>query len=37
HNADIARMAHRALHLADGRIARVERNAVRIAASELRW
>ncbi|PKM07879.1 MAG: ABC transporter [Gammaproteobacteria bacterium HGW-Gammaproteobacteria-4] len=37
HNADIARMAHRVLHLADGRIARVERNAVRIAASELRW
>jgi len=37
HNADIARMAHRVLHLADGRIARVEHNAVRIAASELRW
>src|SRR3546814_8419311 len=37
HNADIARMAHRVLHLADGRIARVEPNAVRIAASELRW
>ena len=37
HNADIARMANRVLYLADGRIARVEHNAVRIAASELRW
>jgi putative ABC transport system ATP-binding protein len=37
HNADIARMAHRVLHLADGRIAREHRNAVPIAARELVW
>jgi len=37
HNADIARMADRVLHLADGRIAREEVNAVRVAARELRW
>jgi putative ABC transport system ATP-binding protein len=37
HNADIARMAHRVLHLADGRIARVEHNAQRTPASELHW
>ena len=37
HNADIARMADRVLHLADGRIASEERNARRVPASELRW
>ncbi|MDX2300375.1 MAG: ABC transporter ATP-binding protein, partial [Xanthomonadaceae bacterium] len=37
HNADIARMAHRVLHLADGRIARVEQNVQRTPASELHW
>jgi putative ABC transport system ATP-binding protein len=37
HNADIARMAHRVLHLADGRIAREQRNETPIAAKELRW
>jgi len=37
HNADIARMAHRVLHLADGRIARVDRNAQRTPARELHW
>ena len=37
HNADIARMADRVLHLADGRIASVDHNAVRIPASELHW
>jgi putative ABC transport system ATP-binding protein len=37
HNADIARMAHRVLHLADGRIASEHRNAARIPARDLRW
>jgi putative ABC transport system ATP-binding protein len=37
HNADIARMAHRVLQLADGRIAREHRNEVRARASELSW
>jgi putative ABC transport system ATP-binding protein len=37
HNADIARMAHRVLQLADGRIAREHRNEVRTRASELSW
>ncbi|HET6603050.1 MAG TPA: ABC transporter ATP-binding protein [Xanthomonadaceae bacterium] len=37
HNADIARMADRVLHMADGRIASGERNAERVPASELHW
>jgi putative ABC transport system ATP-binding protein len=37
HNADIARMAHRVLYLADGRIAREQRNATRIPARDLHW
>jgi putative ABC transport system ATP-binding protein len=37
HNADIARMAHRVLYLADGRIARSQTNAQRIPARELHW
>ena len=37
HNADIARMADRVLQLANGRIAREQRNAVRASASELSW
>ncbi len=37
HNADIARMAHRIIHLSDGRIAKVETNAERCPARELRW
>lgn len=37
HNADIARMADRVLHLGDGRIVGVERNAQRLPASELHW
>jgi putative ABC transport system ATP-binding protein len=37
HNADIARMAHRVLHLADGRIAREEANTARVAARDLHW
>jgi putative ABC transport system ATP-binding protein len=37
HNADIARMANRVLHLADGRIAREHRNPSPIAARELHW
>ncbi len=37
HNADIARMAHRVVHVSDGRIGRVEVNDHPCAASELRW
>jgi putative ABC transport system ATP-binding protein len=37
HNAGIAAMADRVVHLADGRIAREERPAVRVAAREIRW
>jgi putative ABC transport system ATP-binding protein len=37
HNADIAHMAHRVLHLADGRIASSEANAQRKRARELTW
>lgn len=37
HNAGIAGMAHRVLHLADGRIQRIETNTRRASASELSW
>ncbi|HEX9179323.1 MAG TPA: ABC transporter ATP-binding protein [Burkholderiales bacterium] len=37
HNAAIAGMADRVLHLADGRIAAEEANARRLTPSELRW
>jgi len=37
HNADIARMAHRVLYMADGRIVREQANAKRISARELSW
>nr|WP_305042499.1 ABC transporter ATP-binding protein [Geoalkalibacter sp.] len=37
HNADIARMAHRIIHLSDGRIGKIERNAERCPARELHW
>ena len=37
HNVDIARMAHRVLYMADGRIVREQVNAERTAAQELRW
>jgi putative ABC transport system ATP-binding protein len=37
HNADIAHMAHRVLHLGDGRIVRGEHNAERKPARELTW
>ncbi len=37
HNADIARMAHRVLYLADGRIVREQINAERTPARDLRW
>ena len=37
HNVDIARMADRVLHMADGRIVREERNTTRTPALELRW
>ena len=37
HNAGIAGMAHRVIHLADGRIQRIDSNTRRAAASELSW
>ena len=37
HNVDIARMAHRVLTMADGRIVREAVNTARISAQELRW
>jgi putative ABC transport system ATP-binding protein len=37
HNAVIAEMADRVVHLGDGRVAGIETNAVRKAASELHW
>lgn len=37
HNAAIARMAHRVVQLADGRIANVEVNARRVSPEELSW
>jgi putative ABC transport system ATP-binding protein len=37
HNEVIARMADRVIRLSDGRIAGVERNAVRAAPADLRW
>jgi putative ABC transport system ATP-binding protein len=37
HNAAIAGMADRVIHLGDGRIQRIERNAHKITPSELSW
>ena len=37
HNAAIAGMADRVLHLADGRIARVQANTRKLSADEVRW
>lgn len=37
HNVDIARMAHRVLFMADGRIVREQINTERLAARELHW
>jgi putative ABC transport system ATP-binding protein len=37
HNADIAKMAHRVLHLADGRIVHEHRNDSPLPARELSW
>jgi putative ABC transport system ATP-binding protein len=37
HNASIAGMADRVLHLGGGRIAKIETNAHKVAPSELRW
>lgn len=37
HNAAIAAMADRVVHVSDGRISSVERNAQKIVPSELRW
>lgn len=37
HNAPIARMADRVIRISSGRIVSIERNAARVAASELSW
>jgi putative ABC transport system ATP-binding protein len=37
HNASIARMADQVIYLGDGRIQRIERNAQKVAPSELSW
>ena len=37
HNAAMAEMADRVLHLSDGKIISEERNAVRLPAKELKW
>ena len=37
HNAVIAGMADRVVYFGDGQVARIEKNAVRQPASELRW
>jgi putative ABC transport system ATP-binding protein len=37
HNAPIARIADRVMHMADGRIARVESNATKLSPSEITW
>ncbi len=37
HNATIGQMADRVIHLSDGRIASVDSNAAKLAASELTW
>lgn len=37
HNASIARMADRVLHLGDGRLQRIERNPQKVSPSELSW
>jgi putative ABC transport system ATP-binding protein len=37
HNAAIAGMADRVVHLGDGRIQRIDRNARKLAPSQLRW
>jgi putative ABC transport system ATP-binding protein len=37
HNSVVAGMADRVVHIADGRIARVEENPTRVAAAGLRW
>jgi len=37
HNAPIARMADRVMHMADGRVASVENNAHRVSAREISW
>ncbi|HYX01842.1 MAG TPA: ABC transporter ATP-binding protein [Reyranella sp.] len=37
HNAVIGRMADRVVHLADGAVVRIERNAARAATAELTW
>lgn len=37
HNADVARLGERVIHFLDGRIRTIERNAVRVPPSDLRW
>jgi putative ABC transport system ATP-binding protein len=37
HNAVIAKMSHRVIHLSDGRVYSIEQNAEQVAPSELKW
>ena len=37
HNAEIRRIAHRVIYMADGRIARVEENTSPMAPAEVSW
>ncbi|HEX9105006.1 MAG TPA: ABC transporter ATP-binding protein, partial [Polyangia bacterium] len=37
HNVAIAKMADRVIYFSDGRVARVERNATKVAPRELSW
>lgn len=37
HNADVARLGERVIHFSDGRIRKIETNAVRAPPSELKW
>ncbi len=37
HNADVARLGERVIHFIDGRIRTIEKNAVRVPPSDLKW
>ncbi|MBX3417941.1 MAG: ABC transporter ATP-binding protein [Pirellulaceae bacterium] len=37
HNAVIAKMSHRVVHLSDGRVHSIEQNPVQVSPSELKW
>ena len=37
HNAEIRRIAHRVLYMADGKLTRIEENATRVEPSEVSW